>query len=132
VLNQKYSKSGKRFALPTEVQWEWACKAGHSMRVNSTEDPDRMPRYAWIGGNSDRETHPVGTKEPNDWGLYDMHGNVAEFVADVASGESGKHVVRGGEWRRGASECSCTARVLREAKVPFRCDGFRVMCTPAN
>jgi formylglycine-generating enzyme required for sulfatase activity len=133
AVNEKYAPSGMRFDLPTEAQWEWACKAGFSNRVGASDDPALLADYAWYGGNSDRETHPVGTKKANDWGLYDMHGNVAEFCQDVASkADAAKidmHVVRGGNWQEGETGCRSTARYVRPGKVSLRYDGLRLICT---
>ncbi len=76
-------KTGKKVRLPTEAEWEYACRAnsGPSARFCFGNDDDRLADYAWYGGNSDKKTHPVGQKKPNRFGLYDMHGNVAELCS---------------------------------------------------
>jgi len=73
------------YRLPTEAQWENACRAGTTTRFSYGDDPDysQMGEYAWYRNNSGEKTHPVGSKLPNPWGLYDMYGNVAEWVLDI-------------------------------------------------
>jgi formylglycine-generating enzyme required for sulfatase activity len=118
-------------ALPTEVQWEYTCRAGTQTRFSFGDREEDLGEYAWYRGNSDGKTpHPVGGKKPNAWGLYDMHGNVWEWCSDwyasYASGSvtdpvgatSGEfRVARGGSW-------SYAARHSRAA--------FRGRCGPGN
>jgi formylglycine-generating enzyme required for sulfatase activity len=70
------------FALPTEAQWEYACRAGSTSLYCFGDDPYRLHFYAWYEENGGGELHPVGMLRPNTWGLYDMHGNVLEWCRD--------------------------------------------------
>jgi formylglycine-generating enzyme required for sulfatase activity len=135
-MNEKYADSGMKFGLPTEAQWEYACRAGRPILSNPTDSREEIEEYAWMGRNAHSDTHPVGQKKPNDWGLYDMQGNVAEFCAEVVQGPTADgeewHVVRGGNIRSGYSECRSVSRVPRRPVVPLRQDGVRLMCVPVK
>jgi formylglycine-generating enzyme required for sulfatase activity len=113
------------YRLPTEAEWEYACRAGSTADYCFGPDASQLTEYAWFAGNSGRETHAVGQKKPNAWGLYDMHGNVAEWCNDVyAKDYSGKgeaasrkpdedppRVLRGGAWTSKPDECRSAFRV---------------------
>ncbi|MEE2714129.1 MAG: formylglycine-generating enzyme family protein [Planctomycetota bacterium] len=106
-----YSKSGYR--LPTEAEWEYACRAGTTSDYGFGSDPRKLREYAWFVDNAAKKTHPVGKRKPNPWGLYDMHGNVAEWCQDPydpayyakspsenprGPEDAEMYVVRGGAW----------------------------------
>jgi formylglycine-generating enzyme len=124
--------TGQRYRLPTEAEWEYACRAGTRTAYSFGDDREPLGEYAWYYDNSDETTHPVGQKKPNPWGLYDMHGNVAEWVLDqlLESGYeqfAGKkvsaaeavvwptilfpRVVRGGHWDDTADALRSAARL---------------------
>ncbi len=112
-LNEKFAPKDLRFRLPTEAEWEYACRAGTTTTWCFGDDAEKLGDYAWYRSNAGGRSHPVGRKKPNAWGLYDVHGNVVEMCADrygptyyAASPkqdppgpETGTHrVIRGGGW----------------------------------
>src|SRR5262249_24571606 len=119
-------EGGATYRLPTEAEWEYAARAGTTTRWSFGDDASQLGRYAWDDGNAGGQTHPVGQLLPNAWGLYDMYGNVWEWVQDVAalyasdaSGTavdpagpfSGSHrVTRGGSFNSPARYCRSTHR----------------------
>ena len=122
--NISINPSSNGYHLPSEAEWEYACKAG-SPGVRYGE----IDQIAWYSENSDGRTHEVGTKEPNQWGLYDMLGNVWEWCADVydESLYGSYRIFRGGGWNDEARGCMATNR-RRSHPSAFRIDdlGFRI------
>ncbi len=138
--------AGRVYRLPTEAEWEYACRANSGSAYCFGDSADSLEEYGWFSENSERNTHPVGEKKPNRWGLYDMHGNVWEWCedccADYPSGEAtdpqgpredSTRVRRGGCWFFVAKYCRAAMRdagvpTLRSADI-----GFRVaLSLPAN
>ncbi|MBI5766755.1 MAG: formylglycine-generating enzyme family protein [Verrucomicrobia bacterium] len=129
---------GYAYTLPTEAQWEYACRAG-------TTGPfaGEIDALAWHEGNSGGQTHPVGQKRPNAWGLYDMHGNVQEWCADWFGAYPGGQVndptgpalgqyrvLRGGGWAGSTGSCRSAFRLFVQPASGNRVLGFRLALAP--
>jgi formylglycine-generating enzyme required for sulfatase activity len=115
-------EKGRNYRLPTESQWEYACRAGTSTAYSFGDSADALGEYGWFQGNSNG-SQPVGKKMPNAWGLYDMHGNVLEWCSDwhgdypgglavdpTGSTDGSHRVTRGGFWFFSASGCRSAYR----------------------
>ncbi len=135
--------AGYEYRLPTEAEWEYACRAGTTTRYYTGDTDSDLGAAGWYGGNSGKTTHMVGQKQPNAWGLYDMHGNVWEWcrdwygsykpavIADPAGpGRGTFRVVRGGGWLRSASASRSASRDHHNAGYRFDNVGFRVALAP--
>ena len=148
---------GYEYTLPTEAQWEYACRAGTTTAFNNgTNIPTMLQRedkpcpnldeVGWYRFNSDETTHPVGQKQPNAWGLYDMHGNVYEWCLDSyeknypttpvtdpkGDDEGSRRVVRGGSWSDYASFCRSANRSISYPDFHWDGCGFRVALAPVQ
>jgi len=140
------------YRLPTEAEWEYACRGWTSTRFSYGDDPGytNLTNYAWIHENSDGTMHPVGQKLPNPWGLYDMHGNVWEWCQDwwsdslpggIAVDPQGPatgsaRVFRGGlpdDWGGDARNCRSANRCCSYPDWGYYdCIGFRVVLAPGQ
>ncbi|MCQ2192794.1 MAG: formylglycine-generating enzyme family protein [Paludibacteraceae bacterium] len=94
--------TGKNYRLPTEEEWEFACRGGKCSKGYNFSGSDNLDEVAWYDGNSEGKTHPVGQKQPNELGLYDMSGNVWELCQNM---HGASRVCRGGSWIHNARNC---------------------------
>jgi len=142
-------KEGKKYRLPTEAEWEYACRAGSKTRFSFGDADADLGAYAWYTANSaDRttgvkSTHPAGLKKPNAWGLYDMHGNVWEWCSDWYAADYGPEsqtdpagpakgairVLRGGSWNYCSWGCRLAGRgrIGPDGQYDVNGGGFRVV-----
>ncbi|MBL1217146.1 MAG: formylglycine-generating enzyme family protein [Planctomycetes bacterium] len=134
-------KTGRIVRLPTEAEWEYACRAGTTTRFGFGDSDSHLSQYAWYEDNSGAQTHPVGQKEPNAFGLFDMHGNVWEWCADwyaeaypsssqtdpTGSGSGDARVLRGGSWNYNPDYCRSASRGMIPPDIQVNNSGFRVV-----
>jgi len=131
-------KAGRLYRLPTEAEWEYACRAGSKTAYSFDDEEGLLPEYGWFKRNSSNRTHTVGLLESNAWGLYDMHGNVWEWCSDrygeypkgavsdpTGPKEGSFRVLRGGSWNDGAARCRSALRGRGRPSDRFII-GFRV------
>ncbi len=138
-------QEGQTYRLPTEAQWEYACRADTTTRYSFGDDPAELGDHAWYGANSSATTHPVARKKPNPWGFFDLLGNVAEWCADGYSVDAyarssekdptgpdsaALRVLRGGCWRDHQTDrFRSAARLALPPTFRFDYRGFRVVRT---
>ncbi|MEZ0370967.1 MAG: formylglycine-generating enzyme family protein [Candidatus Sericytochromatia bacterium] len=129
------------YRLPTEAEWEYAARAGSWQAYYQREDASQLDTYAWYTNNSRFQTHAVGTKASNAWGLYDMHGNIWEWCSDWYNGPYSKEpqtdpsgpqrglgrVMRGGSWFCNAAACRLATRGYMPPETRIRLIGFRLV-----
>jgi formylglycine-generating enzyme required for sulfatase activity len=136
---------GFEYRLPSEAEWEYACRAGTTNAYSFGDDPQLAEAFAWTSENSDATPHPVGLKRPNPWGLYDMHGNVWEWcldwfapypatpAVDPVGPATGKFkVFRGGGWNQEVPFARSANRFMMSPSNGIYFVGFRVALGPTN
>jgi formylglycine-generating enzyme required for sulfatase activity len=137
-----YEKTGKEFRLPSEAEWEYACRADTHTRFYTGDTDEDLDKAGWCWENSGSQTHPVGEKAPNAWGVYDTHGNVWEWVEDDWHGsyegapKDGSawvnnprgfiRVMRGGSWNIGSEFCRSVRRNGNPPGCRINDVGFRL------
>ncbi len=140
-INELKPSGRKGFRLPTEAEWEYACRAGSSTKFYFGNDDENklIDANAWYVNNSSSTPHPVGQKKPNAFGLYDMSGNVSEWCSDYSKDQQGlpvtessatlgslNRVTRGGTCESEPKNCGSASRVINDASDRFSNVGFRL------
>jgi formylglycine-generating enzyme required for sulfatase activity len=128
--------SANGYRLPTEAEWEYACRVGSKTTYSFGADERQLGRFAWFKDNANKKTHPVGEKQPNAWGLYDMHGNVSEWCNDIydesyyekspsenptGPAEGKQYVLRGGSWASSADAIRSAYRMGEDSGFSDAC-----------
>ncbi|MAI34929.1 MAG: Sulphatase-modifying factor protein [Rhodopirellula sp.] len=137
--------AGHVYRLPTDAEWEYACRAGSNTQFSFGDQASELENYGWYSANSGGMTHPVGVKQPNAWGLYDMHGNVWEWCQGSAGNSSGggtgeptvaesefAPVGRGGGWYGTARDARSAVRSSINPAFNSGNLGFRVLLVPSK
>ncbi len=143
IFNERVQE--ERYRLPTEAEWEYACRSGSRGAYCFGDNESLLREYAWYGENSNSQTHSVGKKKPNAWGLYDMHGNVCEWCHDwyddypqgsitdpVGPSSDIYRVFRGGSWIIDAGSCRSANRYRFDPGSRRNYLGFRLAAFPAR
>jgi formylglycine-generating enzyme required for sulfatase activity len=144
VLEQETGRlsASQSYRLPTEAEWEYACRAGTKTAYSFGNDVMQLDDYGWYIKNSGSQLHPVAKKKLNPWALYDMHGNVWEWCSDwyskqlpggedpVGPARGSYRVIRGGSWSYASSQCRSASRAIGgvQDRLGYHF-GFRVVCT---
>lgn len=135
--------SGRQVRLPSEAEWEYACRAGSKTLFHFGDSLDQLEQYGWYRENSEMRAHPVSLKLPNPWGLYDMHGGIDEFCQDPEhptyqgapsdqrpwqeGGDMTQRILRGGSWYDLGKYCCSPNRNSYPVDVGSEDHGFRVV-----
>lgn len=145
IMKLNALEGSMRYRLPTEAEWEYAARAGSTGRYSFGDDVSKLPLYAWLGEDWDvGELHPVGLKRPNEWGLYDVHGNIWEWCQDNwhpnfkgappdgrpwEGGNETNRVRRGGTWTHDPEQCETAYRNRNAPGYRYKYLGFRIVKT---
>ncbi len=135
-------KTGRKYRLPTEAEWEYAARGGNMSKSYKFSGGNNLDEVAWYFSNSENKTHPVGTKEPNELGLYDMSGNVWDWCSDWYDNDyykyspernpkgaigGSKRSLRGGSWDYSDYSCGSSVRGYSNPDVRYSVIGFRII-----
>jgi formylglycine-generating enzyme required for sulfatase activity len=142
ALTEGARPEGQAFRLPTEAEWEYACRAGTDTAYSFGDDPADLGDHGWFDDNAEGRTHPAGQKKPNPWGLFDLHGNVWEWCQDVwhddykgapkdgsawmDGGNQARRVLRGGGWSGYARVARSAYRLRDDSTNRINDIGFRL------